>query len=154
MTELRAFAPGDFDAAMSIERELFPRDAWSPEVLRSELALVGESREYWVAVDGDEVVGYCGLYYLPPDSDVQTIAVKASHQRRGVGSLMLRTMVDTAIAKGCKHMMLEVAVENTGAMSLYERFGFRALGVRRNYYGPGLDCVVMECADLSEVSRG
>ena len=154
MTELRPFAPEDFDAAMAIERELFPRDAWSPDVLRSELARVGESREYWVAVDGDEVVGYCGLYYLPPDSDVQTIAVKASHQRQGVGSRMLRAMIDSAVAKGCKHMMLEVAVENAGAMAMYERFGFRALGVRHNYYGPGLDCVVMQCADLSEARNG
>lgn len=154
MTELREFAPEDFAAAMRIERELFPRDAWSEDLLRSELELVGVSRQYWVAVDGAEVVGYCGLYYLPPESDVQTIAVKASHQRCGIGSRMLRTMMDAARSKGCKRMMLEVAVENTGAMALYEQFGFRALGVRHNYYGPGLDCVVMECADLEGDGRG
>ena len=40
-------------------------------------------------------------------------------------------------------MMLEVGVENTGAIALYEKLGYQSISTRKNYYGHGLDALVM-----------
>lgn len=154
MVDIRNFEVEHFAAVMEIERALFPEDAWSDEVMQQELGLVGVSREYWVAVSGAEVVGYAGLFFLPPDADVQTLAVKAEWQGQGIGTRLLNVMIDSAASRGCTHLMLEVRVDNPRAQDLYLKHGFKSLGFRRDYYGPGLDCEVMRLDNLAEVQHG
>ena len=94
-------------------------------------------------------MGYCGIYFLVPDADIQTIAVRQSHWRRGIGAQLMNLMLDRATDLGCTSMMLEVRPDNAAAISLYETFGFKPIGERANYYGPGISCLVMHNANLS-----
>ena len=154
MFEILPFKAEHLPQVMALENELFPDTAWSESTYLSELELVGQSRVYWVVVEDEQVIGYAGLYYLPPESDIQTIAVAQPHQGRGIGTCLMNQLIAEAKERGCHKMMLEVEVGNTSARDLYLKFGFRELGTRVNYYGPGLDCVVMELPDLSEARHG
>lgn len=131
----------DIDAVHALEVALFPVDRWSVEQFWSELSQ--PTRAYFVAVEGDEIVGYAGAFVLAPDADVQTIAVAASAQGHGLGGRLLDTLVDAASEAGCRQMMLEVRSDNAAAISLYERSGFERLSTRRDYYAPGVDAVIM-----------
>ncbi len=84
----------------ALEADLFPDDPWTAEQLWQELAQ--ETRAYVVAVMDDRVVGYAGAFVLPPDSDVQTIAVAAAAQGNGLGARLLTTLMTTA-ARGGLH---------------------------------------------------
>lgn len=140
---LRAMRWWDIAAAMEIERAVFPADPWSEAGFWSELAGVQQTRSYLVAEDGSGIVGYAGLAAVAHEADVQTLAVRADRQGSGLGGRLLDALLVQARQRDCSQVLLEVAAENTAAEGLYSSRGFERISVRRGYYGPGLDAVVM-----------
>ncbi|OPX60087.1 MAG: putative acetyltransferase [Methanobacterium sp. PtaB.Bin024] len=53
------------------------------------------------------------------------IAVDEKSRGQGIGSFILKEGIKLAKEKGCKRVVLDVDIENEGALRLYERFGFR-----------------------------
>jgi ribosomal-protein-alanine N-acetyltransferase len=141
---LRPMRADDITAVRQLETALFTDDPWSEAMFREELA-ASDTRHYLVATADDELVGYAGLCaYAHDQAFVQTIAVEPSRQRRGIGTALLAALVEEADRRGCRHLDLEVRADNPTAIALYERFGFRRIGLRRRYYQPsGTDAVVM-----------
>ncbi|MFE3447684.1 ribosomal protein S18-alanine N-acetyltransferase [Nonomuraea sp. NPDC059194] len=134
----------DLPAVMSLERATFPLDAWSEGMMRGELADQPRTRHYVVAVDGDLIIGYAGLAVAADQADVQTIAVLSERQGEGVGSAMLTELLDEARRRAAQEIFLEVRADNPRARSVYERFGFEEIGVRRRYYDDGTDAIMMK----------
>jgi len=126
-----------------IERDVFGDSAWSPESFWAELAGAPATRAYWVAERARSVVGYVGLRTVPPDADIQTLAVARQHRRTGVARELLATAITEAESRGCRTLTLEVTAGNHAARTLYERVGFASMARRTSYYGPGRDAVVM-----------
>ncbi|MBB4929409.1 ribosomal-protein-alanine N-acetyltransferase [Lipingzhangella halophila] len=146
---VRPMTEGDVGAVMELERALFSEDAWSESMLRGEMA--GDSRHYVVAeaqeaADGPRIRGYAGLRAVPPEGDVQTIAVAETQWGYGIGTALLRHLLSTAHDRGVTDVFLEVRSDNPRARDLYRRFGFTEIGVRRQYYR-GADAVVMRRSD-------
>lgn len=129
------------DQVHALEAELFPSDAWSVEQFWSELAQ--PSRAYVVAMDGDEVLGYAGVFCLPPDADIQTVGVAVRAQGRGIARRMLDDLLGGVDAKGATHTLLEVRAGNDAAIALYHRLGFVEISRRPRYYADGVDAIVM-----------
>jgi len=125
----------------AIEQVLFPGDCWSVEQFWSELAQ--PTRCYVVALDEDEVVGYAGLFLLPPDADIQTVAVGWDHQGQGIARRLVSDLLDVADSAGATHTMLEVRADNEAATALYRRLGFVPISTRPRYYPDGGDAVIM-----------
>ena len=90
-------------------------------------------------------MAYAGLcVYSPEETFVQTIAVAAAAQRRGVGTALLRALLDEAARRGAHQVDLEVRADNDSAQRIYAAHGFTAIGIRPRYYQPsGVDAVVM-----------
>lgn len=150
---LRGMTPADLPAVLGLERELFPDDAWTPQMFASELRGVPASRYYLVADDDGQIAGYAGLL-APPlraarrrpggQADVLTMAVATTRWGQGIGSALLAALLAEAAARGCAEVFLEVRVDNPRAQRLYRRFGFADAGLRRGYYQPsGTDALVM-----------
>lgn len=131
-------------AVQAIEHASFPDDAWSAEQFWSELAQ--PTRRYLVATQEREVIGYGGLFLLPPDADIQTVAVRADRRGRGVARLLLDALLAVADDAGATHTMLEVRADNADALALYRRLGFVRISERRRYYPDGGDAVIMRRA--------
>jgi [ribosomal protein S18]-alanine N-acetyltransferase len=142
-TQVRRMRWWDVEAVAALERELFAHDPWSVEQFWGELARVPESRWYAVHEDASGIDGYIGLYAVPPEADVQTVAVAARSQGSGLGRALLDALVDEALRRGCTQLFLEVRVDNASAIALYERAGFTREARRTDYYGAGLDALVM-----------
>jgi [ribosomal protein S18]-alanine N-acetyltransferase len=132
---------------MGIERQVYPRP-WSPSLFVSEMT-TGRNRAYLVALEGRTVVGYGGLISYGDEAHVTTIAVEPQHQRLKIGTRVLYELVQEALELGARAVSLEVRVTNWGAQRLYGRFGFRPVGVRRNYYQEtNEDALVMWTDDI------
>lgn len=129
------------DDVAVLEGELFPQDRWSSEQFWSELAQ--PTRRYWVATEGDLVLGYAGLFVLAPDADVQTIAVAPAAQGRGLGGRLLQQLLSAAEVEGAHVVMLEVRAGNASAIALYEHAGFACIHVRKAYYPDGEDALIL-----------
>ena len=125
----------------AVEQALFPGDCWSMEQFWSELAQ--STRRYVVAVDDAQVIGYAGLFLLPPDADIQTVAVRHDRQGEGIARRLVTDLLDVADRSGATHTMLEVRADNEAAIALYRRLGFVPISTRPRYYPDGGDAVIM-----------
>jgi ribosomal-protein-alanine N-acetyltransferase len=129
------------DEVRRLEERLFPDDAWSIEQFWGELAQ--PTRRYCVAICDDRVIGYAGLFLLPPDADVQTVGVAPEAQGRGIAGMLLGSLLAGADDEGVTHTLLEVRDGNEAALTLYARLGFVAISRRPRYYPDGTDALVM-----------
>ncbi|MFN2463421.1 MAG: ribosomal protein S18-alanine N-acetyltransferase [Candidatus Dormibacteria bacterium] len=132
----------DIPAIQEIEREVFltpwPRNAYRRELVQNRMA------SYLVIRDGDEIVGYAGLWKMHDEAHVTTIGVRRRDQGRGFGLALMLALIDRAFAIEARWVTLEVRASNYGAMALYEKLGFKVIGRRRGYYtDDGEDAVVM-----------
>jgi ribosomal-protein-alanine N-acetyltransferase len=88
------------------------------------------------------IVGFAGFWVMAGEAHVTSIAVRAQRQRKGIGELLLISVLDLARDLKADVVTLEVRVSNTGAQNLYTKFGFKRVGERRKYYldrGPSGD---------------
>jgi [ribosomal protein S18]-alanine N-acetyltransferase len=132
---------------MAIERQVYPRP-WSPNLFLSEMGEL-RNRAYLVAKVGREVAGYGGLMCYGEEAHVTTIAVDPRHHRRKIGTRLMFELIQEAIRLGATAVSLEVRVTNWGAQRLYGRFGFRPVGIRKNYYQEtGEDALIMWTDDI------
>lgn len=145
--QLRRATVDDLDAIMALESALFENDAWSPAMMRGELA---DKHSYYLVAfppsDPGRIDGYAGLRAprRQPQADIQTIGVATSARRQGLGRVLMLRLIDEARDRGATDVFLEVRADNPGAQSLYQSLGFEQLAVRPNYYQPdGVDAVVM-----------
>jgi ribosomal-protein-alanine N-acetyltransferase len=168
---LRPMLTADLEAVMALEHELFPEDAWSPEMFADEVGQPADARLYLVAERearrdrwterGDRgtreppvpeaLAGYAGMMFVPGaagrgggSADVLTIAVARDCWGRGIGSALLETLIAEARRRKCAEVFLEVREDNPRARGLYLRRGFVEIGVRRGYYQPAnVNAIVM-----------
>ena len=137
---------------MALERELFPDDAWTPEMFAAEFAQPASRRLYLVAEEENALIGYAGMMFTGgSQADVVTLAVDPAHWGRGTGTALLNSLLDEAGNRGYAEVLLEVREDNPRARQLYSRHGFSEVGIRRGYYQPsGVDAVVMRKALASK----
>jgi [ribosomal protein S18]-alanine N-acetyltransferase len=117
---------------MAIERRVYTRP-WSPNLFVAEMTEM-HNRCYLVARNDREVVGYAGLICYGDEAHVTNIAVDPDRQRQKIGTRLLYELMGRSIEMGARAVSLEVRVSNAGAQRMYERFGFRPVGIRKNYY--------------------
>ena len=142
---LREMKRADMPAIIVLEQELFPEDAWTPDMFAAEFAQPPSRRLYLVAEDGNALVGYAGMMFTGGwQADVVTLAVNPARWGEGTGAALLTALVDEADKRGSEEVLLEVREDNPRARQLYLRHGFTEIGIRRGYYQPsGVDAVVM-----------
>ena len=134
---------------LAIEAQVCPRP-WTYGLFVSELA-IRATRAYYVARVSGRLVGYVGLMMNLDEGHVTTLAVDPAWHRRGIGTRLLLVAAREALSRGASGLTLEVRVSNQPAIELYRRFGFRPVGIRRNYYvESNEDALVMWADDVQE----
>lgn len=119
-------------AVVAIERDVFS-SPWTTGVFLQEVRDGSASRSF-VAVEKRRVVGYFVAWFLQQEVHLLNIAVVPSRQRKGIGHLMLRFLMDMARGEGKDVISLEVRESNEAAIRLYRSFGFATVGMHRGYY--------------------
>jgi [ribosomal protein S18]-alanine N-acetyltransferase len=137
----------DIPAVHEIERASFSAP-WPTYAFRQELEGNRLAR-YLVARDGERVVGYAGLWLMVDEAHVTTFAVSPDYRRQGVGEHLLLELLRIAESVGAAVATLEVRVSNLPARRLYEKYGFRPVGVRPRYYTDNNeDALIMTTSEL------
>jgi ribosomal-protein-alanine N-acetyltransferase len=118
---------------------------WSVNSLRYEIN--NKDSILKVAVRDDKIVGYVCIRTLLDITHVMKINVLPGDRRNGIGSaLFSESMKQLRLNKpDVNSVTLEVRDSNDAATGLYNKFGFRKTGSRRNYYkNPLEDGIVMQ----------
>jgi ribosomal-protein-alanine N-acetyltransferase len=90
------------------------------------------------------IVGYAGMWIMTDEAHITTIATHPSARGRGYGELLVLALIHRAMGLGARWMTLEVRATNAHAQSLYRKYTFKEMGVRRRYYSDnGEDALVM-----------
>ncbi len=84
--------------------------------------------------DAPELLGYFVAMKGVDEVHLLNITVAPAHQRQGWARVMLDALAIWARGEDMKWLWLEVRVSNIQAKTVYERYGFRQMGMRRNYY--------------------
>ncbi len=117
-------------------------DFWNYNILKDELE--SPNSKYIIAKTNDgEIIGFAGIKIIINTADIMNIVVKKSWRNQGVGSLLLNNLVSICKDLNLLSLSLEVNEDNHPAIHLYEKFGFKNIGLRKNYYKNN-DGIVME----------
>jgi len=146
MISYRAAIQLDLPVLVSMERVLFADSPWTTGQFKEEFKGVPNSRYFMVATnEQDQIVGYAAVLVVAPgvEADVLTVAVLPEYARQGIATHFMVELEKWSPSKEAAAMMLEVGVENSGAIALYEKLGYQSISTRKNYYGQGLDALVM-----------
>jgi ribosomal-protein-alanine N-acetyltransferase len=136
------------DDVVGLEAESFP-NPWSREILARDLQNRDVSRVYVLRDGSGGLLAFCACWFIADEVHINTLAVKAAVQRRGLATRLLRHVFAEAIAAGVRQATLEVRRSNQAALRLYERLGFSVTGIRRDYYSnPVEDGLILWSRDL------
>jgi ribosomal-protein-alanine N-acetyltransferase len=80
------------------------------------------------------VLGYAGSWLLVDEIHVSTIAVHANWRGRGLGELLLLSLLERAVSSVALRATLEVRVSNVAAQGLYHKYGFDVVSRQKRYY--------------------
>ena len=136
--KLREMTENDLPQVLELQRELAFQD-WNEKQFASEIRA---SYAYCVVCeDDDKLLGYAIFHLLGPDSELLSIATRASEQRKGIGSQLLKAGLDKLTESG-DQCFLEVRDGNAKARAFYEKHGFKLYSVRKKYYSDGEDAAL------------
>jgi ribosomal-protein-alanine N-acetyltransferase len=133
--------PEDVEQVVAIEKRNF-RDAWTRRAFLAEMASSPASQPL-VAAYNHEIIGYVVPWYVADEMQIANLAIREDFRRRGLARKILEYICEVAWQKGCRTAYLEVRRSNLSARRLYENFGFKEASVRRDYYGPNEDALIM-----------
>ena len=137
---IRRLTFADLPQIIAIERRAFPTP-WSLAMFVLELS----KSTGWclAAMRGDTMLGYLVCSRYDTVWHIMNVAVDPVHRRQGIATALMTGLIER-INDTRARFTLEVRESNTGAIALYERYGFRAAGRRRRYYQDnGEDAVIM-----------
>ena len=106
------------DGVLAVEEATFSipwtRADFEREVRENAMAI------YYTALLDGKIVGYAGMWHVVTEGHITNVAVLEEVRGRGIGAMIGLT--------------LEVRIGNAPAQGLYHKYGFRAEGLRKNYY--------------------
>ena len=139
--QIRPAAAADVSALAAVERECFS-DPWTSAGLRESIQY--ETSRAFVAEFGGTTVGYVMARISGEEAEILNLAVLPSCRRRGIARCLLEEALAAVTTAGVREAYLEVRQSNVVALSLYQGFGFRPVGLRPGYYrNPLEDALVL-----------
>lgn len=139
---VRRMREDDIDVVYGIEIDLFP----TPWPRRSFVFEVGNPRTTHaiVATEDGVVIGYAIGWFVGDELHIGNIAVRRDRQGGGTGTELMENLLREASTRKAVCITLEVRASNVKAISLYRRYGFKGVAIRRSYYTDnGEDALVM-----------
>ncbi len=139
----------DVDDVYKIEVDSFYRP-WTKNAFIEELNS-NSCAKYIVAVEGDKIIGYGGMWLIINEAHITNIAIDKIYRRKKAGTLILIALMKLAYEMlEIKKMTLEVRMSNNIAQLMYEKYGFKCKGLRKKYYADKEDALIMWCEDTTK----
>jgi [ribosomal protein S18]-alanine N-acetyltransferase len=138
-------AATDLDRLVEIAAALDHAPHWSRRIFEAALDPSSPRRIALIAEDSGTgtVVGFAVAGLVAPDAELESIAVSAGHQRRGVAHRLYEAMADELGRSQVRDVVLEVRESNQAARAFYTSLGFVEEGRRAGYYADPLEDAVL-----------
>ena len=138
--EINKMTLSDLDKIKDILNSEFD-DFWNYNVFKSELE--NENSKYIVAIINNEIVGFAGIWIAIDEAHITNIVTKKPYRNQGIGKILLDNLIILSESLNLNSITLEVRESNIPAIKLYEKFDFKNLGIRKNYYENSENAIIM-----------
>ena len=133
---LRPMLPSDTEAIRELECDIFS-DAWSENNIKDSIE---SNFDYCMVIEEDyRVLAYIIFRVNEDEAELFRIATDKQYRGLGCGHKLMNFMISNLRKMKVKKVFLEVRSKNTAAIRLYENYGFKKIGIRREYYSAPLD---------------
>ena len=123
-----------------LEKECFSLP-WSKKTITEAME---NGTTFFTAQKGEKTVGYIGVSIILDEGYITNIAVTKKERKKGIGTALLERVFAEARDNNLSFISLEVRESNKKAISLYEKFGFKKEGKRKNFYdNPKEDALIL-----------
>ena len=123
----------DISAILLLEQSLYQgEEPWSRAIFQTELGK--KNSLYILVLQSQLVVGLIGVRIDIKKAHITNLMVDSAWQKRGIGTYLLRKVIEVAQGKSCEEVSLEVREDNLNAQKLYQKLGFVTTFVWPNYY--------------------
>ncbi len=145
---IRNIVKDDVKKISLIEQKIF-RDPWTEQIFRSYL----DDNFYFWALAGifnQEIAAYLFCRVILDEVHLDNLAVENSNRRCGVGNIMVWILLKIASVQEIRYVHLEVRKSNIAAISLYEKYGFKKVGICSQYYADNDEDALLMTKELSK----
>ena len=125
------------------EKEAWPKESFAFDIER------GYARYLVLLADG-KLIGYAGSWNLLGELEVITVTIDPQWQGHGLGVYLFANLIAKGLGDGVEAATLEVRFNNEPALSVYKRFVFKAVGIRKKYYENRYDAIIMRVDNMQE----
>lgn len=133
----------DLEGLLEVEAESFT-NPWTRDMYSWELQNRSVCHILLVRTAACRVAGFCAFWLVFDEIHINNVAVRPGLRAQGIGTTLLRRVLEEARTLGARRATLEVRASNERARRLYERLGFYVAGVRRDYYtNPVEDALIL-----------
>jgi ribosomal protein S18 acetylase RimI-like enzyme len=122
---IRTYQDSDYAAVVALWAAVFPNDpSWNEpdELIRRKRSV--QSNLFWIAEDGDEVLGTVLAGYDGVRGWIYHLAVDPSKRRKGTARLLMKAAEEALESLGCPKINLQVRMNNTDVVDFYKKSGY------------------------------
>ena len=136
---VRSMRNDDIDSVYAIELASH-RAPWGRDILR-DCVFVGYDCRILELVHASEaiLIGFIICRSLNTTCHILNLCIAPASQGKGYGQFLLENFLDSQTTTSTDTVVLEVRPSNVPALTLYEKLGFLQIGIKKGYYGQGLD---------------
>jgi ribosomal-protein-alanine N-acetyltransferase len=148
MVRLRPAKASDARAIAELSRDLVERGlGWSWHAARVLRSISDPDTDVVVATETGLLLGFAILDFYDTRAHLSLLAVRASHQRRGIGRQLMEWQEQTALCAGIQTIELELRQSNQGGRRFYQELGFVEIAHVRGYYR-GVETAIRMAKDI------
>ena len=139
--EYRRMEEKDLEQVVAIENATFSMP-WSKDAFLE--SMNNPAHVYVVASEEDVICGYSGMWGIAGEGQINNVAVREDFRGKGIGFEIVEFLLKEGEKQGLEAFTLEVRESNASAIYIYEKAGFKNVGIRKNFYDkPKENAVIM-----------
>ncbi len=129
--QVRQMQESDIDQVAELEKEIFP-NPWSKVSFAAEL--LHKYSICLVVFDDERIIAYSVNWFIEDELHIANLAVSSDYRKMGIASWLMEIILSLSESISTRVIHLEVRKSNEQAINLYKKFGFKEVGLRKNYY--------------------
>jgi len=148
LLKMRSMRREDIDQIYLMEKMIFP-SPWSHSSFEAEL--LHDYSKCLIVSHEKTIIAYTVFWIIEDEIHIANLAVSETYRGCGIASWIMDIIFNIAHDNNIKLMHLEVRKKNTKAINLYEKFGFKIVGIRKNYYETEKEDAILMSFNLNSI---
>lgn len=138
---VRELTKNDIDEILKIEESIY-KNPWNKEAFINDIET--DIAFDYVLEHNNVIIGYYGFWIMFDDVDITKVSIRKELQGKGLANILMEDFFNRIKNLDINTITLEVRVSNYKAINLYKKYGFKEIGIRKEYYDDLEDAYILQ----------